>query len=118
MSLRVGYVNLYVSDFEAAVTFYRDTLGLTLVTSDEAFGYASFDAGPISFAVAKTDDSALVGRHSGIGFMVKDIDAAFDALAAKGVVFDMVPTDQPWGGRLALFRDPDGNVHYLDPGHS
>ena len=50
--------------------------------------------------------------------MVKDIDAAYEALAAKGVAFDMVPTDQPWGGRLALFRDPDGNVHYLDPGHS
>ena len=26
----------------------------------------------------------------------------------------MEPADQPWGGRLALFADPDGNVFYLD----
>jgi uncharacterized glyoxalase superfamily protein PhnB len=45
---------------------------------------------------------------------VTDIDAAYTELSAKGVRFPMVPSDQPWGGRLALFADPDGNVLYLD----
>ena len=35
----------------------------------------------------------------------------------KGVEFEMPPTQQPWGGTLALFKDPDGNIYYLDPGH-
>jgi predicted enzyme related to lactoylglutathione lyase len=26
----------------------------------------------------------------------------------------MPPTDQPWGGFMATFADPDGNVFYLD----
>jgi uncharacterized glyoxalase superfamily protein PhnB len=45
---------------------------------------------------------------------VRDIDATYQELSAKGVRFPMVPSDQPWGGRLALFADPDGNVLYLD----
>ncbi len=26
----------------------------------------------------------------------------------------MAPQKQPWGGFMALFADPDGNVFYLD----
>ena len=32
----------------------------------------------------------------------------------KGVQFTMQPTKQPWGGFMAMFTDPDGNVFYLD----
>lgn len=116
--LHIGYVNVFVSDFERALAFYRDTLGLVPATADAQFGYASFNAGPISFAIAQTDDAALVGRHTGVGFMVDDIDASYEKMRAAGVSFDMPPTAQPWGGTLALFKDPDDNIYYLDPGHS
>jgi predicted enzyme related to lactoylglutathione lyase len=26
----------------------------------------------------------------------------------------MSPSKQPWGGYMALFADPDGNIFYLD----
>ncbi|MEC8821937.1 MAG: VOC family protein, partial [Pseudomonadota bacterium] len=39
----------------------------------------------------------------------------YQALITKGVTFEMPPTEQPWGGILALFKDPDGNIFYLDP---
>ncbi len=116
-NLSIGYVNVFVSDYAVAVKFFTEALGLKLTSGDEAFGYASFDAGTISFAIAKTDDAALVGRHTGVGFMVDDIDAAYAELLERGVEFEMVPTKQPWGGTLALFKDPDGNIYYLDPGH-
>ena len=115
--MHIGYVNIFVSDLGAAIEFYRDTLGLGLRMGDEAFGYASFEAGPVSFGIAKTDDADLLGRHTGVGFIVDDVDQAYEAMSAKGVEFEMPPTKQPWGGTLALFKDPDGNVHYLDPGH-
>jgi predicted enzyme related to lactoylglutathione lyase len=115
--LSIGYVNIFVSDFNRSLAFYTDVLGLTPNNADSEFGYASFDAGPISFGIAKSDERPLLGRHTGIGFIVQDIDRAYETLLAKGVEFDMPPTPQPWGGTLALFKDPDGNVFYLDPGH-
>jgi uncharacterized glyoxalase superfamily protein PhnB len=50
--------------------------------------------------------------------MVHDVDAVYEDLLGKGVEFTMPPTKQPWGGTLALFKDLDGNVFYLDPGHA
>jgi catechol 2,3-dioxygenase-like lactoylglutathione lyase family enzyme len=52
-AISVGYVNVFVRDFDRAVDFYSNTLGLQLDMRADDFGYASFQAGPISFAVAK-----------------------------------------------------------------
>lgn len=113
------YVNLYVSDLARSVEFFRETLGLEMQFSDESFGYASFDAGPVRMGLAQVDvtdeeSRALVGRQTGFGFMVPDLAAAHEDLAARGVPFPMEPEKQPWGGFMALFEDPDGNVFYLD----
>lgn len=116
--MKIGYVNIFVTDFGRAVDFFSKTLGLKLTMREDKFGYASFDGGNISFAIAETDDPSLVGKHTGIGFIVDDIDKAYDEMKAKGVEFSMPPTKQPWGGTLALFKDPEGNVFYLDPGIS
>ncbi len=116
--MNIGYINVFVSDLDKVVPFYTDILGLTLRFQENSFGYASFEASPISFALAQTDDSTLVGRHTGIGFIVDDINARYEELLSKGVEFEMKPTAQPWGGTLALFKDPDGNIYYLDPGES
>lgn len=112
----IGYANVFVSQLDRAVSFYQDQLGFELLSHEPDYGYASFQAGPISLGLASTDDPSLVGRHTGIGVMVEDIDESYAALNAAGVEFEMVPTQQPWGGTLALFKDPDGNVLYLDPG--
>jgi predicted enzyme related to lactoylglutathione lyase len=116
---RLWYVNVFVSDFERAVGFFQETLGLALQFADEKFGYASFAPGGVRFGVARVDaDSpeqrALVGRQTGVGFGVPDLQAAHAELEAKGVRFTMAPTKQPWGGFMATFADPDGNVFYLD----
>ena len=42
--------------------------------------------------------------------MVTNVDAAYQALSAKGVRFLRPPTDQPWGLRTAYFADPEGNL--------
>lgn len=115
--MKIGYVNVFVSNLGASIEFFRDVLGLTLIMGDESFGYASFDAGMLSLGLAVTDDAHLLGRHTGVGFVVDDIDAKYTELAGLGVDFEMPPTKQPWGGTLALFKDPDNNIYYLDPGH-
>ena len=111
---RIGYVNIFISDFERSLSFYEQTLGLPVVTRDESFGYASFATNGLSFAFARTDDPELTGRHTGIGWVVDDVNSAYEALYAAGVEFEMPPSQQPWGGFMAMFRDPDGNLFYLD----
>lgn len=116
---QLWYVNVFVSDLQRAVGFFRDTLGFPLQFADEKFGYASFAPEGVRFGVARVEESApeaqlLVGRHTGIGFAVSDLDAAHRELAARRVRFTMAPTRQPWGGYMATFSDPDGNIFYLD----
>ena len=116
----IGYINLAVRDYPRAIAFYRDVLGLRLLVEDSQFEFAQFDAGTVRFAVVggpqskKLRDERGGDFHAGIAFCVPDIDAAYRTLAARGVRFTMTPSKQPWGGYMALFADPDGNIFYLD----
>ena len=117
--MKIHYVNLYVSDLQRSLAFFRDTLDIPVQYADESFGYASLDTGAIRMGLAQIDagdpnQRDLVGRQTGIGFAVRNLGAAHTSLSAKGVVFPMEPTQQPWGAVMALFEDPDGNVFYLD----
>jgi len=119
---RIWYVNVFASDLARSVAFYRDTLGLPLQFENDQHGYAAFGTPGLRLGIARVDPSApesasLLGRHTGVGFGVPDLDAAHRELVAKGVVFTMPPTRQPWGGTLSTFTDPDGNVFYLDQLH-
>jgi predicted enzyme related to lactoylglutathione lyase len=116
---RLWYATVFVHDFERAVDFYETQVGLPLRFKDERFGYASFATEGAGFSVARVDPKApespqLVGRHTGIGLGVPDLEKAHEALRSRGVRFVMAPTRQPWGGTLATFADPERNVLYLD----
>ncbi|MBM3717916.1 MAG: VOC family protein [Actinobacteria bacterium] len=115
-TMQIGYVNVFVSDLERAISFYRDKLKLSLQFSSPDHGYASFSAGTVRLGIALpgADHANLLGRHTGIGLVVADLDAEFARLTSLGVQFPMPPTRQPWGGVMALVADPDGNVFYVD----
>lgn len=110
--MQIAYVNVFVTDLKRAVAFYESTLELQLVHADEEHGYASFAAGSVQLglAVPGPDQAELVGRHTGVGFSVTDLEVEHARLSQEGVVSSMPPTRQPWGGFMALLADPDGNV--------
>jgi len=113
----IGYITLSVIDYQRSIAFFRDVIGFPLLTSDEQFQFAPFQAGGVTFAVvggAGHDREARGDVHTGIAICVPDVDAAYCELSAKGVRFTMAPSKQPWGGYMALFADPDGNIFYLD----
>ena len=116
---RIWYVNVFVSDLGRSIKFYRDTLGIPLQFAEEQFGYASFATEGIRLGLAQVDSTSpesagLTGRHTGVGFGVPDLDAAYQALSSRAVHFTMPPTKQPWGGYMAILSDPDANLFYLD----
>ena len=101
---------------ERAREFYENVLGLKLV-ADEQWAIV-FDAKGTMLRVQKVQD-LKPQTFTALGFRVPDIAAAVRDLAAKGVEFvryeflaqDALGIwDAPGGGRVAWFRDPDGNL--------
>ncbi len=105
-------VRIFVDDLERAFDFYGRVLGLPVAwDGGDAVG---FQAGRGVLIVEHEDPAGpeghLVGRFLGVSLEVPDIEATHRALAAAGVAFEAPPQRMAWGGRLAHFRDPAGNV--------
>ena len=114
-------VRLLVSDFPAAVRFWRDVMKLALSYSDEV-GYAYFMMGNVGLELMRRDSmmaalgesqsvSNPTGRQITLNFKVDDVDAAFADLVSQGAKPIADPQDRPdWRARTAHLTDPDGNV--------
>jgi len=113
--MKLYAVRIFTTDWDRSVDFYQETVGWPLVFADQEFAWAEFDLGGAKLGVegmepgdARADE--LVGRFVGVSIVVDDLDAAYAQLSEQGVVFTSPPERQPWGGTLAHFKDPDGNV--------
>lgn len=112
-------VALTVSDFEQAVAFYRDAVGLTQIAdwSSEGGRVVVLEAGRATLelfdeAQAETVDRIEVGhRVSGtvrLALEVPDSEAAARRLVTAGAEAEAAPVTTPWGDRNARVRAPDG----------
>lgn len=113
--MKLYAVRVFVHDWERAFDFYANVLGLPVKFNEPALGWAEFDIGGPSLGlerVAQDDNEGaeLIGRFVGISFQVDDIDTVYKNLREKGVEFAEPPTKQDWGGTLAHFKDPAGNI--------
>ena len=121
--MKLTHIRLLVADFSECFRFYRDVLGLPLNIGDVNGPYASFWVGGAEIALFNRDSMAeAVGTSAmpsaaeakdkaAIIFVVPDVDAAYDAVVARGGVFVNPPFDQhQWMVRCAHLRDPDGNL--------
>lgn len=114
--MRIGFVRVFVSDFERSLEFYTKTLGMTIDYTDSQH-WAQFESGhDVSLAIEKcapetvANGSRLVGRFVGVTLMVDDIHGEYDRLTNAGVRFSGAPEKQHFGGILAHLYDLDGNV--------
>lgn len=127
MSISISHVHVIVDDVDAAVSFYRDTLGLTVSSEVENEGFrwvtlATETQPEIQIVLSqphagrsKEDGDAIAallakGELGSINLQSDNLDATFDKLTgAPGVEVLQEPTDQFWGARDAAVRDPAGN---------
>jgi catechol 2,3-dioxygenase-like lactoylglutathione lyase family enzyme len=110
-----------VDDPEAARAFYADTLGLRTEVGDNGFLTLKLpgDAGDRDVLVYPSPNHAPAS-YTVLNFPVADIEAAVEALAARGVQFDTyegtpMATDdkgifRKGGPLIAWFHDPAGNT--------
>jgi uncharacterized glyoxalase superfamily protein PhnB len=117
-------------DPEAALAFYRDTLGFEVRLDVGYEGMRWITVGPpdqpgtsivlhppaadpgITEDERRTITEMMAkGTYAGILLATKDLDGAFERLQASSVgEVVQEPTDQPYGVRDCAVRDPAGNM--------
>ncbi len=129
MNITIHYAFLPHTDAEAALAFYRDTLGFEL---RQDVGYAGMrwltvgppnqpETGIVLHPPAAdpgiTDEERQTilqliakGTYGALTLAVDDLDALFETLQGSGADVVQEPTDQPYGVRDCAFRDPSGNL--------
>jgi len=110
----IGFVSIV--DVSRARDFYRDTLGLHLISED---GFAlAFGADGILLRVSIVKKVA-VAPYTVLGWQVEKIATTVKALRKAGVKFERFPGmvqddlgvwNAPSGAKVAWFKDPDGNT--------
>lgn len=106
-----------IVDVEQAKRFYRDTLGLTLISEEPPFALV-FNANGTMLRLVMA--KKLPEAHGTVlSWQVPEIAAAVLELSKNGVHFKrfdgLVQDDNavwasPTGAKIAWFRDPDGNI--------
>ncbi len=111
----IGFVSIV--DVDRAKRFYRDTLGLRLVSEEPPFALV-FDANGIMLRLAMVKEFPPA-HGTVLGWNVPDIAATVKELKEAGVHFERFEGMQqdelgiwasPSGARVAWFKDPDGNI--------
>jgi predicted enzyme related to lactoylglutathione lyase len=102
---QLKYAIKFVADMDKAVTFYRDVLGLPVKFVSP--GWSEFVTGETTLALHPASEKNPAGKVE-LGFTVADVEAFYQEMSAKGVVFSMPPKKQDFGGVLAQFVDSEG----------
>jgi lactoylglutathione lyase len=104
---------LSTPDLARSLGFYRDLLGGEVTYQfppDGEPGYVGLQIGRSHLGIGKQDQpGVLVNDRITLWVYTDDCDAAVDRLRAGGVQVVQEPKDQPWGERMAIVVDPDGN---------
>jgi catechol 2,3-dioxygenase-like lactoylglutathione lyase family enzyme len=129
MDITIAASFLPQDDPEAALAFYRDTLGFELRNDVGYDGLRWLTVGPpdqpgTSIVLhppaadpGVTDDERRTivemmakGTYAGLLLATRDLDAAFQSLQAGDADIVQEPVEQPWGVRDFAVRDPAGNL--------
>jgi uncharacterized glyoxalase superfamily protein PhnB len=116
-------------DPQAALAFYRDTLGFEVRNDVEYGGMHWITVGPadqpgtsiVLYPPDATpgiteDERRLItemmakGTYATLVLATADLDGTFDRLQASDAEVVQEPTEQPYGIRDCAFRDPAGNL--------
>ena len=105
---RGALVALQARDFERAVAFYKEVLGLPMTFRHESY-WAEFHAPGLSIGIEAAGDDAVVGGGTiALCFEVRAIDSVVDGLRARGISF-LGPVRDTFHGKEAYFTDSEGN---------
>ncbi len=129
MDITIHQAYLPHDDPDAALAFYRDTLGFEVRNDVGYRGMRWITVGPTGQTGPSivlhppaadpgiTDDERRTiaemmakGTYASINLATKDLDGTFERLQASGAEVVQEPTEFSYGVRDCAFRDPAGNL--------
>ena len=129
MDITISASFLPHDDPDAALAFYRDTLGFEVRNDVGYKGMRWLTVGPpdqpgtsivlhppaVDPGITEEERRTIVemmakGTYAGILLATADLDATFERLQAGDAEIVQEPTDQPYGVRDCAVRDPAGNL--------
>ena len=110
----IAGVIIWSEDLEGLTYFYRETLGLQPHSTRPDL--VAFRFGDVRLTLGRHDQVTGITKEPYrimLNLGVTDIHLAYRRLVKRGVQFIRPPEKEHWGGWVATFRDPDGNVLQL-----
>ena len=117
------YTRLYVEDCRACYKFYHDILGLEATFASDIDSYVELTDGKVKLTLLNQN---LIKDYLGtktnfffkqksdriaLSFQVDDVEEACQYLKEQGIEIISPPWNVlDWGMKLALIRDPEGNL--------
>jgi catechol 2,3-dioxygenase-like lactoylglutathione lyase family enzyme len=120
VSQKLALLSLLVPDYDAGIAFFVALMGWDLLEDTDLgegkrWVRVSPQGAQTAFLLAKAagdQQIAAIGQQGGgrvwLFLQTDDFAGDYDAMRAKGVAFEEMPRDEPYG-QVAVFRDPFGN---------
>jgi uncharacterized glyoxalase superfamily protein PhnB len=114
--VKLAQARLVTNDVPVLARFYEELLGVAPIGSED---YVELRVPGTTLAISSKRSVDLFNAGAAepaanlsviLDFQVKDVDTERFRLQELIGEFVLEPTDQPWGSRSMLFRDPDGNL--------
>ena len=113
-------IGIFVSDIKKSLEFYQGTLGLE-TTEELPTGFGTLHRLRFGTSDVKLMDPKKVPPAGAIGlekqlgiryltFVIRDLTGLCAELKGKGVEFTIPETQIRPGTRIAMVKDPDGNI--------
>ncbi|QPC47887.1 VOC family protein [Mangrovibacillus cuniculi] len=110
---KVGQIGIPVKNVDRAISFYHETLGLSLLFQTDTMAFLESNGLRILLSLPEKEEYATAS--SVVYFQVDDIEDTYDQLAKKKVVFRGEPhvvskmgNVETW---MVFFYDTEGNTH-------
>ena len=115
--MKLSFARIVTKDVPALTKFYRELTGITPTVFGDA--YVEFHENGSALAISSQATMDTFGarattpqsnRSMVLDFQVEDVDRELSRVRELSCEIVLEPTNQPWGNRSMMFRDPEGNL--------
>lgn len=110
--MKFNFVTIYVQDMDRSIAFYRDLLGLNLLSRMDAEGHGMAFLGekgmPSIELLYEASNAGMKYSGLSVGIGVEDLDEAMKKMEQAGYPLLRGPIAPAPGVRFSFYHDPDG----------